>query len=72
MIFVDQTGHMVSDNGDDGLHAFAKRLGLKREWYQDGRHPHYDLTTARMRQKALRNGAVYVKPREIISILREG
>lgn len=42
----------------DELHAFAKRLGLKREWFQD--HvvaPHYDLTV-KTRAKALSMGAI--------------
>lgn len=44
----------------EALHAFAKRIGLKRSWYQD--HllaPHYDLVKAK-RDAALAEGAVYV------------
>jgi hypothetical protein len=34
--------------GLEALHAFAKRLGLRREWFQDHRlAPHYDLVPAR-------------------------
>jgi hypothetical protein len=45
------------------LHAFAKRLGLKREWFQDDpRLPHYDVTEHK-RRIALRLGAVGVSRR---------
>lgn len=48
--------------GDDReeLHQFAKKLGLKRAWFQDHRsNPvfwHYDLTKNK-RQLAVRHGA---------------
>ena len=47
--------HMVADSLDE-LHAFAERLGLKRSHFQDGDHPHYDLTLGTWGQ-ALRLGA---------------
>jgi hypothetical protein len=43
----------------DELHEFASRIGLKRQWAQLRRVPHYDLTAA-MSAKALRLGAVLV------------
>lgn len=54
-----QSCHMVADSEEE-LHAFAKRLGLKRQWFQN-KHPnprlwHYDLTTNKRRQ-ALQLGA---------------
>src|SRR5690606_17890862 len=55
--------HLTATSLDE-LHAFAKRLGLKREWFQD--HvlaPHYDLTV-KMRAKALSMGAIMVPARE--------
>jgi hypothetical protein len=49
------------------LHDFAKRLGLKPEWYQNHpRHPHYDLTTGRMARKAVALGAKVVSPRFLV------
>lgn len=55
--------HMFADSVDE-LHAFAKDLGLKREWFQSpgvncspSSLPHYDLTGA-MRIKAIRMGAI--------------
>ena len=35
--------HMVSDRSVEELHAFASEMGLRRGWFQGGRHPHYDL-----------------------------
>ena len=37
--------HMVADSLSE-LHAMAKRLSLKRSWFQPGTSslPHYDLT----------------------------
>ncbi len=57
--------HMVSDSSEEELHEFAARLGLRREWFQDGSYAHYDLTAAKQRQ-ALRLGAVEVPSRELL------
>lgn len=56
--------HLFTDGHEDELHAFARRLGLKRAWFQPHRiAPHYDLTPAR-RLKAVELGAVEVNMRE--------
>jgi hypothetical protein len=47
------------------LHAMARKIGLKREWFQD--HPqlkHYDLVPVK-RQKAVSLGAVEHTMREM-------
>jgi hypothetical protein len=53
-------GHLQADTTDE-LHAFAERLGLRREWFQSrpGRpeNDHYDLTQAG-RARALELGAI--------------
>jgi hypothetical protein len=53
-------GHMQADNLAE-LHAFAQRIGLRREWFQSkpGRpaNDHYDLTRER-RDLALEFGAI--------------
>ncbi len=49
--------HMWADDEDE-LHAMAKRIGLRRSWFQN--HPrlqHYDLTASR-RMLAVRAGAL--------------
>lgn len=70
MILTDKSGHLVSDESLNELHAFAKSIGLRREWFQDKRIPHYDLTTARMRTKAVNSGAVLVSSKEIVEKMR--
>lgn len=48
--------HLLADTLDE-LHAFAKKIGLKRSWFQNGSAPHYDLTASR-RSEAVRAGAI--------------
>ena len=53
-------GHLQADTATE-LHAFATRLGLKREWFQHRptrpELDHYDLTRGK-REQALQLGAV--------------
>lgn len=60
--------HMVADMEAE-LHAFAKRLGLQRRWYQDKKplHPHYDLLGGKARE-AIRKGALPVSSREMVAL----
>lgn len=64
--------HMVSDSNEIELHQFAAKLGLKREWFQEGAANarglplcHYDLTPRR-RAKAIAIGAVAVGAKELV------
>lgn len=70
MIIVDFAGHMVSTENEEELHDFADGLGMRRSWYQDEgpllKHPHYDLTTGQMIDKALKQGAEQVTPQGLI------
>lgn len=66
MILIDKIGHMVATESEEELHAFARKLGLKYRWYQSSRHPHYDLTTQRIINKAIIYGAELVTPFEIM------
>lgn len=70
MILVDARGgaaaHMVSTASLDELHAFAELIGLRREWFQNGNVPHYDLTSRSKVAEAVRRGAAVVKSREIV------
>lgn len=51
--------HMFATT-DEELHAMAKAIGLRREWFQNHASlPHYDLTVSR-RELAVRRGAVSV------------
>ena len=58
--------HLVSDTSYDELHAFADRLGLRREWFQGD---HYDVP-AHVRERALALGAEPVDARELVRRLR--
>jgi hypothetical protein len=53
-------GHLQADTAEE-LHAFAGRLGMRREWFQSkpGRpeNDHYDVTQAG-REQALKLGAI--------------
>jgi Protein of unknown function (DUF4031) len=50
--------HLTADTPDE-LHAFARRLGLRRSWFQhpDDTRWHYDITAPK-REAALRMGAL--------------
>lgn len=65
----------MSTSSLEELHPFAETIGLKREWFQEfsgvNYHPHYDLTTMRMIQKAIRAGAEQVSPKVIVAHFRE-
>lgn len=55
-------GHMFPhENTDAGvaeLHEMARRIGMKRSWFQNKpRHPHYDITS-RPRAQAVKLGAI--------------
>ena len=62
----DRWAHLVSDESFDELHLFAQRLGLRRLSFQGD---HYDVPSA-LRIDAIRNGAVSVTGRELVTRLR--
>lgn len=68
----DRWSHLVADS-DAELHAFALRLGMRREWFQhkpDRPHQaHYDVPE-RARPEALALGAVPVTWRQLGRMLR--
>ena len=57
--------HMVSDRSVEELHAFAAEIGLRREWFQDGPRPHYDLRPS-TRRLAVAKGAEEVDARVLV------
>jgi len=68
MILIDWIGHMVATESETELHSFAKKLGLKRKWFQNKtRHLHYDLTTKRKRNQAIKLGAKQVPMEDILT-----
>lgn len=71
MILVDYIGHIVSDKDEEELHKFAlEKLSMKKSWFQASgallKHPHYDLTSTRMRDKATEEGAELVTPQDLL------
>ncbi len=67
MILLDKIGHLVSDTSLEELHEFAKKMGLQKFWFQEGKgkHPHYDIWGT-MRMKAIKLGATLVSSKDII------
>jgi hypothetical protein len=62
--------HLTTDGTIADLHAFAARIGMKREWFQEHHlAPHYDLTPGR-RDRAVALGAVFVPMREQLARVR--
>ncbi len=61
--------HLIGDSVDE-LIEFAVGLGLKAEWFQPKSSPHFDLT-AEGREIAVKNGAIELNQRELITKLRE-
>jgi hypothetical protein len=74
--------HLIADTVDE-LHAFAARLGLRRDWFQDpvvngkpkaapgtraAENWHYDVTQSK-RRLAIRMGAVPVAYRDLPKII---
>jgi len=60
--------HLVADTVRE-LHAFARRLSLKRGWFQSKTMPHYDLTENK-RASALRLGALEISDRRLVKMVR--
>ena len=59
--------HMIADTEEE-LHEMARKIGLKREWFQDTSRPHYDVSKTK-RAEAVRHGAVEVSVKELIALL---
>ncbi len=68
----DRWSHLVADTEEE-LHAFAARLGMRREWFQHKparpHHAHYDVPE-RARPDVLALGAVAVSWRELGRMVR--
>jgi hypothetical protein len=57
--------HLAADSVQE-LHAFARRVGIKRCWFHRGaRWAHYDIT-AKERDRALAAGADALTSRELV------
>lgn len=63
--------HLITNGTPADLHAFAAKIGLKREWFQDKPDfPHYDLIGTRMHGAAIEAGALSVTGTELVRVNR--
>ncbi len=60
--------HMFAHTIEE-LHEFAESFGLMRSWFQDTKHPHYDLTSGK-RRMAIEHGAIEITTREYLKKLK--
>ena len=61
--------HLVADTLEE-LHAFAARLGLRRDWFQHKTlYPHYDITLS-VRLKAVELGAQTCDKRTVVHMAK--
>jgi hypothetical protein len=60
--------HMIADTPDE-LHAMARRIGMRREWFQPRSFPHYDVAKGR-REVAVSLGAIVCDRRVFVGHLR--
>lgn len=57
---------MFTNENIEVLHDFANKLGLKREWFQQGSSIyHYDLTESK-RIEAIKLGAIEINTRDML------
>ena len=62
--------HLAADSIEE-LHAFAAGIRVPvRAFHRGARHPHYDITEAQ-RLRALCDGALPVKARDIVRLTRQ-
>lgn len=62
--------HLFTDEADlTELHYFAKRLLLKRAWFDNKRWPHYDITPEQQ-MIALKSGALHAGRLRMIQIAK--
>lgn len=61
-------GRMVADSISELL-DMADKIGMKREWYLTGSHPHFDVNLTRLAY-AVSHGAIEVDRRELVAAMR--
>lgn len=62
--------HLFTDPGNlDGLHEFARSIGLNSSWLHDAIMPHFDITEGK-RAAAISKGAIAVSRRRTVDIKR--
>jgi hypothetical protein len=62
--------HLLADTVEE-LHAMALRIGMKREWFQNERLKHYDLTESK-RRAAIAAGTIEVSFGQMAEFMKSG
>lgn len=58
--------HLVGDSENE-LHRFAKKVGLKRGWFQGkGRYPHYDILSKKILWRVVCEGIEICSGKDLI------
>lgn len=65
MILTDGV-HLASTASEQELHRFAQAIGLKREWFQPGDLPHYDMLSDSVCRRAAARGLTVVDTKELV------
>ena len=60
--------HMIADTEEE-LHEMASRIGMKREWFQEGSRPHYDVSMGK-RKLAVECGVIEITAGEIVKLAK--
>lgn len=63
--------HLLADDIEE-LHVFAAKIGMKRQWFQEGKNnlPHYDLVASK-RKIAVDFGAIEITRQELYERLKK-
>lgn len=63
--------HMLPSDRDSlsELHSIANAIGLKRDWFQDEKTPHYDLCQEK-REEAIKAGAAIASRELVVEVIR--
>ena len=56
--------HMIADTLEE-LHKMADKIGVKRKWFQNTNHPHYDICLSK-RKLAIKYGAIPVSSQDLL------
>lgn len=60
--------HLIADDIYE-LHDLAMSIGLKVCWFQNKKHPHYDISLEK-KQLAIKKGAIEISRKDAIRILK--
>lgn len=56
--------HMFADSLDE-LHAMANKIGIQEKWFQNKKHPHYDICQSK-KKLAIKHGAIEINIKDFL------